>query len=1026
MRCQMGGSFVGIFLIDSGADVNILSENDWETVHDLFVSDEIFLYDHTSHSNRRVRAFASREPLSIISSFSAWIEACDSVKPKRFAKFLVVRGGDKSIIGCSTAIGMKLLQLGLEVNNVTVSPEEMMLEDKPFPKMPGEVVEFDIDPDVIPTKNAYYHIPAAFSKQAAERIQKMVRQEIIEKVTKTPRWISGMSAVPKGPFDFRLVVNMRGPNKAIQRCFYRLPTLDEIQRKLAGARVFTKLDLTSAFHHVELAENSRDLTTFMAEDGMYRFTRLMFGVNCAPEKFQEIIERILRDIRGVIAFIDDTILYAENYDDLDMQTNQVLEVFQENNLTLNDDKCEYRKTSLIFLGHRVSADGMNIDEVKVESIRAFRTPKTATELKSFLGLASYVSSFIARFGDLTHVLWKIASTKPFEWTQEAEEAFHNTKNEIVNCTITKGYFSDTDRTIVFTDASPFALGAVLVQANAEGVERVISFASKSLTQTEQRYPQTQREALGIVWAVEHFHYHLRGRHFTVRTDARGVAFIFNRERDTSKRVMSRAQGFALRLSGFSFDLEFIKGNFNIADSPSRLYEGSDNEYVENDGPWEIGTLDGSGHDLLINGNEVTLDTIRTETKKDLVLQEILQALEDDQWPECAQKFACVREELYESDEILMKAGVIVVPATLREKILGIAHIGHPGNTATRSILRERVWWPGMDKDAIEHVTNCISCTLVSRQGPPIPMVRTQLPTAPWDLLAIDFNGPYARHGGIMIVVLVDCYSRYLIVGIVKSTDFASLKPFLDMNFKRYGYPAALKADNGPPFNSKQYKDYCTAHGIEEIHSTPLDPQQNGTVERYMQMVNKAMQIAALESKDYGETLAQVVRAHNSARHRVTTVPPEELMFNRKIRRDLPLASGATIKHTPEEIRQKDRQQKACSKDIEDLKRRAKDTKIEIGNTVAIMRANRAKGDSRFDPTEWKVIAKDRGDLDLETMDGRKTKRNVTMVKKLFKPNDKSAPPSKGTDLAAPRPTRTTKPPSHLDMYVRLLEGTTFD
>lgn len=227
---------------------------------------------------------------------------------------------------------MKLLQLGGNVNTIAeLSGDESHGET--FPKIPNELVEFEIDPEVTPTRNAYYNIPAAFRERASKRLEKMIKQGIIEKVTKAPRWISGMCAVPKGAFDFRLVVNMKGPNRAIKRCYYRMPHLDEIQRKLHGATLFTKLDLTSAFHHVELKEESRDLTTFMAEDGMYRFTRLVFGVNCAPEKFQEIMERILRGVTGIIIFIDDILVFGKDLSELRERTQSVLEVLAQNNLT---------------------------------------------------------------------------------------------------------------------------------------------------------------------------------------------------------------------------------------------------------------------------------------------------------------------------------------------------------------------------------------------------------------------------------------------------------------------------------------------------------------------------------------------------------------------------------------------------------------------------------------------------------------------------------------------------------------------
>lgn len=1055
IRCKLGETFHSWFMIDSGADVNVVSESDWETILGLHERDGIRIYNYQQKPERKVRAYASQHPLTLVSAFNAWIAAELPKKPSVFAKFLTVKGGEKSLIGRGTARAMKLLQLGAEVNQLSeISELEELSQEpkqKPFPKIPGEKVAFDIDRSIPPTKNAYYHIPAAFSERASQRLKDMEAQEIIERVTKAPRWISGMSAVPKGASDFRLVVNMKGPNKAIRRCYYRLPQLVEIQRKLNGAKKFSKLDLTSAFHHVELEEDSRELTTFMAEDGMYRFTRLVFGVNCAPEMFQQIMERILRDASGVVVFIDDVLIFGGSDKELSSRTEVVVKALETNNLTLNLAKCEFDKESITFLGHQLSPEGMNIDEVKVKAIKAFREPKSPTELRSFLGLAAYVSTFIPSFGTLTHVLWKTASTKPFVWTQEAQESFELTKEAIANSTVTNGYFSDTDETILYTDASPFALGAVLTQVNSERVERVISFASKSLTVSEQRYPQTQREALGIVWAIEHYHYHLRGRHFVVRTDARGVAFIFTRERDVPKRIMSRAQGFALRLNEFSFDIEYVKGTFNIADSPSRLYKGRDEEFTEMKGPWEIGTLDGSAQELVVEEEHLTLAEMRAATLEDEALMAVISAIETGIWSTEVLGYQSVAEELYVSDGLLVKAGAAVVPKSLQTRALQIAHVGHPGATAMRSILRSRVWWSGMDRAAERYVEECISCTLVARQNPPVPMTRTALPTATWDLLAIDFNGPYARHGGVHIMLIVDLYSRYVLTAVMTTTDSKAVERVLEAIFSRYGYPKALKMDNGPPFQSEAFSRYLQGHGIEEMHSTPLYPQQNGAAERYMQLINKAVQTASLENKGFEKAVAETVRAHNMAKHRVTGVSPEELMFHRKVRRSLPLVGSPNIDHDSEGIRERDREHKKKSKLHEDGKRGAKETRLNVGDTAVIMRTLRAKGDSRFEPTLWKVVGKQRGDLDLQAQDGRTVKRNVTMVKRVHVAQDPVEPTetesndetSSGqvsseqqpgaqtrqpTVKATPEPRRggrVVKPPAYLDMYIRLLNGEEF-
>lgn len=267
----------------------------------------------------------------------------------------------------------------------------------------------------------------------------------------------------------------------------------------------------------------------------------------------------------------------------------------------------------------------------------------------------------------------------------------------------------------------------------------------------------------------------------------------------------------------------------------------------------------------------------------------------------------------------------------------------------------------------------------------VPMIRTVLPTAVWESLALDYNGPYRTLKGGLLLVIADVYSRYLIVSPVGSTDFATLRKVLDAVFGHYGFPKTIKADNGPPFSGKEYASYLAQRSIVRVHSSPNFPQQNGLAERYMQVVNKAMQIAGLDNKGSIEMVQETVRAHNSAKHRVTNISPEELMLGRKVRRDLPLVGSTVSKHKAQDVRRRDGEQKHKSKVAEDKRRGAKVTKIEVGDKVVRRRMLRAKGDSRFDPEQWTVTAKFRGDLELEAQDGRKSKRNVTLVKKVHLP-----------------------------------------
>lgn len=339
--CRLGTSSPIQFLVDSGADANVIGGNDWNRLKNELKSGntKIKIIDDTR--SKRLHAYGTSSPMVVECLLEAEITVSGRETRTMFSTFYVIPEGRRSLLGRTTSSDLGLVQVGLDLDNLEASSSA-----GEFPKIPGVKVKFCVDKTVPSVKNAYYNVPAAYREAARCRLEEMEKRGIIEKVTSAPNWISGMSAVAKGKDDFRLVINMRAPNKAINREYFRLPLLEEMKVKLHGSKWFTKLDLSNAFYHLELSKESRDLTTFITEGGMYRYTRLMFGVNCAPEIFQREMSRILEGVKSVIVFIDDILIFAKNLQELHKTVNQVLQLLRANNLTLNMKKCEFDKTEL--------------------------------------------------------------------------------------------------------------------------------------------------------------------------------------------------------------------------------------------------------------------------------------------------------------------------------------------------------------------------------------------------------------------------------------------------------------------------------------------------------------------------------------------------------------------------------------------------------------------------------------------------------------------------------------------------------
>ena len=870
----------------------------------------------------------------------------NSKKRRLVVKFYVLdrsEGPCGSVLGSTAAKRLGLLRVGeIEtevIRQLAASPREA----RPLGKLTDFQLDIPIDEAVPPVAQPCRRVPFAFRKPLSRHLKELRAADIIEPVTGATPWVSPVVPVVKKNGDMRLCVDMRRANEAVLRENFPIPTFDELVAEMRNCEVFSKIDLKSAYHQVELTPRSRAITTFTTPDGIFRFKRLFFGIKCAPEMFQRIMQSLLQGIPNVRVFFDDIIVFSKSLSDHKIHVAQVIDALVKSGLVLNREKSIFGVKQITFLGHRLAKNEIRPTEDNAETIRKFSIPSSKQELQSFLGLTNYVSHFIPNYSVLTEPLRQLLKKgEHFKWSDRHKEAFESLKNALADMKLS--IFDPKAHLILMSDASQQGLGAVLLQRLSPGCQpEIISFASRSLSVAERKFVPIELEALAIIWACERFRLYTLGCQFEILTDNKPLESLFK----PRSKPNARLERWILRLQCFDFKVGHIKGSKNLADIFSRLGCGKPNRHSYAPAVQHAVCRLAAA----VVPRSLSLDGIRRATAQDPELQEVLAALNSSSASAMPLLFLRIRLELANCDGVLLRGDRIVPPSSLRPKILELAHEGHPGMDRMKQRLRTKVWWPRIDSEVEKFVKACPSCLAVSRPPSPVPITPTQLPCRPWEYVAMDFLGPLPS--GKYVFVIIDYFSRFMEVFFSTSTSSESTLKLLWQTFSRHGFPCRAKTDNATNFVSRNLEDFFATYGIAHITSPPLWPQANGEVERQNRSLLKRLKIAQLEGEDAEIALAKYLLAYNNTPHPTAGKCPAQLMFQRTLRDQLPLIDHPSV--ALKEVAERDAEKKLLQKEYADSTRRAAPKKLEMGDLVLIQAPRQNKLSPRFDPNPFVVV-----------------------------------------------------------------------
>ena len=495
-------------------------------------------------------------------------------------------------------------------------------------------------------------------------------------------WGAPVIFVAKKSGDLRMCVDYRALNQVTVKDKYPLPRIDDLLDRLQGARVFSSLDLQSGYHQVRIADEDVPKTAFRTHKGLFEFRVLSFGLTNAPAVFQREMNRVLADLPFVLVYLDDILVFSKSAEEHAEHLKQVLARLREHKLYAKMAKCFFFRDSVEFLGHVVSADGVQVDPKKVSVIREWPPLRDVHAVQQFLGLGNYFKHYIQGYAKLVAPLRKLTEKSvPFAFEGAAVKAFENLKYSLSHAPVLA--LPDPDLPFeVVVDASGFGCGAVLLQN-----QRPVAFHSYKFSSAERNYSGGEQELL--ITALRQWRCHLEGaKEVVVVTDHKPNTYLDSKPSVQLSRRQVRWQEF---LSRFDFKWEYRKGSANVADPISRC-SSLMCTLMSMLAEWAPA---GAGDPSVPGG----------------LLRQVENGYASDEWFADEKHTAA----LTFGDGVWRRGSQIVVPDVddLRQKCLSLHHdtpfAGHLGRDRTMQLVLQTYWWPGLERDVRQYVSTCDHC-----------------------------------------------------------------------------------------------------------------------------------------------------------------------------------------------------------------------------------------------------------------------------------------------------------------------------
>lgn len=858
-----------------------------------------------------------------------------------------------------------------------------------------------------PVYSNYITYPMSMKEEVEKQVGKLLEDGIIRPSRSpycSPVWVVAKKPDASGEKKFRMVIDFRKLNKITIPDRYPLPDINYVLMQLKGNRYFSVLDLKSGFHQIPLKESDIEKTAFAINNGKYEFVRLPFGLKNAPAIFQRTLDDILREHLGKICFvyIDDIIIFSQDEMSHAKNLETIFKTLNDANMKIQLDKCEFYKDQVEFLGFVVTTEGIRSNPKKVDAIANFPIPKTLKSLRSFLGMSGYYRRFVKDYAKIAKPMTKllrgedgrlpknISAKKEVKLDQEALDAFRKIINTLVSEDLLLVYPDFSKEFHLTTDASNYALGAVLEQ---EG--RPIAFISRTLQKREEHLATNEREMLAIVWALDAFKKYLYGTaKVKIFTDHQPLTFAIG-----NKNSNWKLKRWKERLEEYDYELFYKPGKSNIvADALSRAPADqnpqinsmtgtvhSDESSGEELVPAVEAPINGFKNQLLISEGdedsykfEIPFPTYHRHTivKPNCTEEILIDLLKKHLNPS-------VTNGLFTSESIMGRIQNFyaahftnyrirftqtrvrdVTSETEQEEVIISEHKrAHRNAKENKSQLLEKVYFPKMSPKINKIVKQCNICKLNKyERHPPNPEVKeTPIPQFPGQILHVDIYLVEKRY----VLTALDKFSKYAQVKLVNSRAAEDLKEPLRQLLFTFGVPEMIILDNEKALNSQTINFMLDDQlGIKVYKTPPHHSTSNGQVERFHSTLTEIMRCLKSENvhNSFHELLDRAVYEYNYSIHSTTERRPLEVFFGRRVSVD-PSMFEKSRQDNIEKLKQKQQ------KDLEvHNKNRTPYKSFNIGDTIYV-KINKRYG-TKLSPKYKSEVVKENKNSTVITNSGR--------------------------------------------------------